>query len=71
MLVCLTWVGSLTGTGTLGAFFAAVVLVLSVGLSLVMGVAASYFLVRMVLGAFSSRAAMPVPEQARAAAAGD
>lgn len=71
MVVCLMWVGTLTGMGTLGAFFAAVVLVLSVGLSLAMGVGASYFLVRMVLGAFGSRATMPVVETARAAAAGD
>lgn len=60
-----------SGTGTLNAFFATVLLVVSVGLSLAMGVAASYFLMRVVLGAFGSRANMPAAERARAAAAGD
>jgi hypothetical protein len=55
----------------LDAFLATVLLVLSVGLSLAVGVATSYLLVRMVLGAFGSRANMPVGERARAAAAGD
>jgi len=58
----------------LNAFFATVILVLSVGLSLAMGVVASYWIVRLVLGAFGSRASAPAPvvvERARAAAAGD
>jgi hypothetical protein len=55
----------------LGAFLATVLLVVSVGLSLVVGVAASYWIVRVVLGAFGSRVSMPVAERARAAAAGD
>jgi len=59
------------GTGSLDAFLATVLLILSVGLSLAMGVATSYWLVRMVLGAFGSRANMPAAEQARAATAGD
>jgi len=71
MIAGLVWVGYFSGTGTLDAFWATALLVLSVGLSLAMGVAASYLLVRMVLGAFGSRAAGPVVERARAAAAGD
>jgi hypothetical protein len=71
MMVCLIWVGYFTGAGTLGAFLATALLVMSVGLSLVVGVAASYWIVRMVLGAFGSRVSMPVAERARAAAAGD
>jgi general stress protein CsbA len=71
MIVCLMWVGYFTGAGTLGAFLATVLLVVSVGLSLVVGVAASYWIVRVVLGAFGSRVAEPVMERARAAAAGD
>ena len=55
----------------MGAFLATVVLVVSVGLSLVVGVAASYWIVRVVLGAFGSRVSIPVAERARAAAAGD
>ena len=58
----------------MNAFWATVVLMTSVGLSLAMGVAASYWIVRLVLGAFGSRASMAAPvivERARAAAAGD
>jgi len=65
-------VGRYAEIGALNAFLATVVLVVSVGLSLVMGVAASYWIVRMVLGAFGSRATQPVVvERARAAVAGD
>ena len=72
MIVGLVVVGHYSGMGTLSAFLATVLLVVSVGLSLAMGVAASYLLVRMVLGAFGSRAMGPVVvERARAAAAGD
>ena len=71
MLVALVVVRHILGTGSLDAFLATVLLVLSVGLSLAMGVATSYLLVRMVLGAFGSRVAEPVVERARAAAAGD
>ena len=58
----------------MNAFWATVVLMTSVGMSLAMGVATSYWIVRLVLGAFGSRASMPAPlvvERARAAAAGD
>ena len=55
----------------MNAIFATTLLVVSVGLSLAMGVAVSYWLVRLVLGAFGSRAVAPMVEQARAAAAGD
>jgi hypothetical protein len=68
---CLVWVGYFSGTGTLDAFLASALLVISVGLSLVVGVVASYLLMRVVLGAFGSRASMPSVERARAAAAGD
>jgi len=71
MTVGLIWVGYFAGAGNLDTFLATVVLVASVGLSLVLGVAASYFLVRMVLGAFGSQAGAPMVERARAAAAGD
>ena len=72
MIACLFWVGHYSEIGTLGAFLATIVLVISVGLSLVLGVAASYGIVRLVLGAFGSRTmAAPMVEQARAAAAGD
>ena len=71
MIVALVVVRQTLGTGSLDAFLATVLLVVSVGLSLVFGVAASYLLVRVVLGAFGSRASLPVAEQARAAAAGD
>jgi hypothetical protein len=57
--------------GDFGSILATALLVVSVGLSLVVGVAASYWVVRMVLGAFGSRVGMPVVERARAAAAGD
>ena len=72
MIACLALValhGEITG---LNAFLATVVLVVSVGLSMALGVVASYWVVRMVLGAFGSKASQPVVmERARAAAAGD
>lgn len=71
MTVALVLVGHFSGTGPLNAFFATVLLVVSVGLSLAMGVAVSYWIVRLVLGAFGSRARVPMVERARAAAAGD
>lgn len=71
MSCSLVWVAYFFGAGPVNAFLATVLLVVSVGLSLAMGVATSYLLVRMVLGAFGSRAGMQVVDRARAAAAGD
>jgi len=72
MIVGLVVVGNISGMGVVDAFLATVLLVVSVALSLAVGVATSYLLVRMVLGAFGARASMPVVvERARAAAAGD
>jgi len=53
MIVGLMWVGYFTGAGTLGALLATVLLVVSVGAEPGgLGVAASYWIVRVVLGAF-------------------
>ncbi len=71
MSVALVVAGHTSGMGVVDAFLATILLVVSVGLSLAVGVAASYWIVRIVLGAFGSRASMAAPERARAAAAGD
>ena len=63
------------GTGPLNAFFAALLLIFAVGVSVSAGVLVSYWAVRAVLFAFASRAVQEQPvvvvERARAAAAGD
>ena len=71
MIACLVWVGHFSEIGTLGAFLATIVLVVSVGLSLALGVGASYAILRLVLGAFGSRTMAAPVVRARAAAAGD
>ena len=72
MIACLAFVAVYGEISALNAFLATVVLVVAVGLSMALGVAASSWAVRMVLGAFASKASRPVVmEQARAAAAGD
>ena len=72
MIACLVSVALHGEITALNAFLATVVLVVSVGLSMALGVATSYWVVRMVLGAFGSKASQPVVmERARAAAAGD
>jgi hypothetical protein len=75
MLAGYVLLGNFLGTGPLNAIFATILLIFAVGLSLSLGVLASYWAVRVILHAFGTRAGSVQPvvvvERARAAAAGD